>query len=1337
MKARAIVLGVLFLVAAGCGLETPEDLGVPRIGTTHAGMIPADVTSADGVGDALPLEDTGVVLVDPPSGSPAGGDIVFVEGWGFTESVKVYFDEYPATEVFYVNSKKLRVVTPAHALGKADVNVWWPSGTTRTLAGGFVYTSPLKIEGVEPNLGPIAGGTPVKVTGAGFTPDAKLVIGRRLAMSIEVVNENTILAITPPGEEGGPVDVLLSSELGTVQAKRAFTFSVAPVLQSVEPAAGRGGDEVVLRGRWLATVTKVLVGNQEAEVVSKANDKVRVRIPEGSGLVPVTVTGTWGWDRLDEGFLYLGPAGSQIGSKVIPASGSAEGGDRVTVVACDGVTSSSGAVDPSVLFGGKQAEVLERDEEQCAVVVRTPSGSGLVDVKVGSEVLAKAFTYLDVIAIESLTPASGDAGGGTKVVLKGKRLPADAQVMIGPFPALNVKVVSDEEIELVTPPGSPGMVDVSIYSSQGQALLRNGYVFTVKKAEIYAVRPNYGSQSGGTQVEILGAGFVPTSPVLFAANQAREIQVASYSRIVARAPVAEVGTVTVQVGTPTGMARLENAYTYFNPMASQGGVWGDSVDGAVNVTVLDAYTWEGLEEASVVLGSDVTTPYKGQTDARGQVTLSSLTLRGPVDVHAYRPGWDAASVIQTDGENVTVYLIPDNPPSTGTTEPGEELLPGSITGRLSGLNKYVVLPPGSCSDVETGGDGLCEACGTDRQCPVGLECLEMEKGRFHCSRSCEAGEPECPEGYTCSPMGSSGSVCAPSQGKREAHCQITTAYMYKSLYDDGVQVIESDGEYLMDSRLGEVAVVCLGGYTDRKTGVFHPLAMGVRRHINVPPGTNVPDQDIQLDIPLNRSLRLRMDSPPSFENYSGEYRVEGYLELGSDGYFPLPDSFAGLSPDDLVLNSMPQALAGELYDARYVFVGGAYTTIGEQSPYSVVYTVDVTELDSAGVALSWDGPFEERVDCPPLEFNGVASRGSEAMLAGAKGRMVRYAEGEFRAEPSVTGDDWEGIEALPDGSWIAVGKRGAVGRKDEGNWHSLGSVTDGDLRDVAGESAGDWVAVGAHRFVLSTGGVITVESISGDLYGVERTAGGAYVMVGAAGTILQYNGGWSRLDAPTQGDLNDVAAFADGSLVVGGVDGVYRRTQAGPWENLAAPAGLEIRRIRGLSGGDFLVAGGSGAVYRYTEVAGWEPVEIPKGLRSTDVATLESGESMVVGTPALLITPFLPFPTFRSPLEGGGMKKLLLDWIYKEDYDYIGVYNISITDKYGASMWRLIMKGTETRVRLPDFDLWLGQSPIRGGEKRVRFYSGYAPYFNISHFDLTDLSTFDWGSFVYDIVHFQ
>ena len=916
--------------------------------------------------------------------------------------------------------------------------------------------------------------------------------------------------------------------------------------------------------------------------------------------------------------------------------------------------------------------------------------------------------------------------------------PEGVQVLVGPFPAVNLERASEAELRFVTPPGSPGLVDISVIGASGTAVKRGAYLYTVKKGEIYAVRPNYGSQAGGTQVEIIGAGFSPTSPVYFDITAGVDVRVAGYGRIVARTPVSTVRTVPVKVGTSSGMVRLENAFSYFDPTAGQGGVWGSEIDGAVNVTVVDAYTWEGVPGVSVVLGSDVSTPMKGVTDARGQVTLSQLRLGGPQDVHAYRLGWDAASVIQTDGENVTVYLIPSNPPSTGPTEPPPTLDPGRVEGSLGGLNKYVILPPGSCGNVTEYIEGLCTPCSPQNRCPSGLSCMELEKGRFYCSRGCGGVEEEvCPEGYTCSPMGAEGSVCAPEQGRREARCELSTPYMSRSLFEDDYQATGLDGTFSMESRLGEVAVICVGGYTDLLTGEFHPVSMGVKRNINVAPGATISDLNIALNIPLNRSLRLRLDSPPSFSNYSGEYRVDAYLDLGSDGYYALTDNFTGLLPSDLVLRNLPESLTGDLYDAQYVFVGGAHTVIGKQSPYSIVYATDIYELDSPGVAIVSGGEVEERLDLPPWELTGIAVSGEEALLVGAGGRVVRYSGGTFRTEPSVTRDDWHAVSVLGDGAWMAVGSRGAAGQKVAGQWRSLGSLTDGELRDVAGQDSENWLAVGAQRVALGQMGEVVVELVAADLRAVELRKDGSYVMVGARGAMLSYDGSWGVLEGPGDSDLLDVLELSDGRLVVSAEDDVFREKVGGGWESLAAPGGLVGRRLLESSEGALYAAGAPGGLYRYEEAFGWSFVPIPRGLFSMDVGEGQAGELLVVGTPALLLTPFLPFPIFRSPVHEGGMVKLLLDWRYEVEDPPVGVYSMSITEQYGRAMWRVIAPGGLTRIRLPDFGLWLGHGPISGGEKRLRFQSGYAPWFNISRFDYSDMSTYDWGSFVYDIIHFD
>jgi hypothetical protein len=79
-----------------------------------------------------------------------------------------------------------------------------------------------------------------------------------------------------------------------------------------------------------------------------------------------------------------------------------------------------------------------------SVSVTTPSGRSAVGP-------FSAYTY---IALESISPTGGPRSGSTKVILRGSGLNGIDTLWFGDRPATDFKVVSDHEIEAVTPPGS-------------------------------------------------------------------------------------------------------------------------------------------------------------------------------------------------------------------------------------------------------------------------------------------------------------------------------------------------------------------------------------------------------------------------------------------------------------------------------------------------------------------------------------------------------------------------------------------------------------------------------------------------------------------------------------------------------------------------------------------------------------------------------------------------------------------------------------------------------------------------------------------------------------------
>ncbi|MBK9963428.1 MAG: IPT/TIG domain-containing protein [Holophagales bacterium] len=77
--------------------------------------------------------------VAPASGSIAGGTLVALSGEGFGAGTRVTVGGAPPQSVELLDARTLRIRTPAHAAGPADVAITNPDGATDSLPGAFRY----------------------------------------------------------------------------------------------------------------------------------------------------------------------------------------------------------------------------------------------------------------------------------------------------------------------------------------------------------------------------------------------------------------------------------------------------------------------------------------------------------------------------------------------------------------------------------------------------------------------------------------------------------------------------------------------------------------------------------------------------------------------------------------------------------------------------------------------------------------------------------------------------------------------------------------------------------------------------------------------------------------------------------------------------------------------------------------------------------------------------------------------------------------------------------------------------------------------------------------------
>jgi hypothetical protein len=94
------------------------------------------------------------------------------------------------------------------------------------------------VTGVSPNTGAAFGGTPVTITGTGFSNGTTSVMfGGSPAASYSVVDDNTITAVSP-AHASGPVDVTVTTAMGTSVISAADVFTFGCNTASLTPSSG-------------------------------------------------------------------------------------------------------------------------------------------------------------------------------------------------------------------------------------------------------------------------------------------------------------------------------------------------------------------------------------------------------------------------------------------------------------------------------------------------------------------------------------------------------------------------------------------------------------------------------------------------------------------------------------------------------------------------------------------------------------------------------------------------------------------------------------------------------------------------------------------------------------------------------------------------------------------------------------------------------------------------------------------------------------------------------------------------------------------------------------------
>jgi hypothetical protein len=1291
----------------------------------------------------------------------SGGARVTITGTGFEQGMVVHFGEVAGTYVLVIDDERLNVDVPPHEPGLVDVTVDRADAMSATLAQAFLYRSPIQLTDVSPSEGLIAGGDLMTITGEHFNGDTRILVGGRQLIGAQLVDAQTIIGQLPSRLKGwhGYVDVIASDGFEQRTLTRAFRYHDSLEVAWISPTSGStaGGTYITLYGTGLHERSVVRIDGVVAEVLpAGAGDVLTLRVPPGHhGPVDIEVQDPQQTLTLPQAFVYVDP--DEVEDVAVigawPDVADTAGGSQVALTVT-GLPGDASRDNVSVTINDVEASVLEVRPAEHLVVVSIPSGLvGPATIKITTEDGALsndvALYYEVGLHVDTFSPGVVLPESEATVMFLGRGFDAETLVWVDGV-AATPGLVTGESMSVLMPHCSPGRADILITSGARRLRIPAGIACRKQdEPRALAVSTADAARAGGRLMRLFGEGFSSLSaPPTIAINgdSVADVAIIDDAEIRFTAPAGGLGQMSVDARE---LGMLAMSFERFDPTSSYGGAWGGPMSEALNVTVLDMFTGQPVEGAFVTLWDDASTPYQGRTDVNGELTLSGPQMRAPQMVTASKMLYTTGSIVDFDARNATVLIIPlttapPAPPGPGDLGP-QELPDGTLAGEVVTVDKFMLPPPGECDPKLANGSiasdsDLCRPCETDADCDdPGARCVNLGQEGLRCTTACTT-EADCPEGFMCTGVGGGGIQCLPRPGDKGVWCGTTVEDVFSV---EGAQFGGFSADpttYTFDASPGEHAVVCLGGFTNPDTGVFKPVLMGVRRHVFSMPGDFVGQQDLILDIPLNRSLRMRLDDPPTGPGAMNQHRINIFLDLGPDGVFPMPQQVIGEDVVDVIdLPGFPAAFDGSLYDASYSIYASAVlpeTLTGMSGTGSYTLHTDITSvhddavfevfeagaqvtatgirhdvraMDGAGGTwawavgdngkiLAWDGTWWGLQQAPTKEtLHDVYVRSTvDVWAAGERGTVVHWDGLIWRTlevPDEVALANWWAIKGHDDGTLWLAGDKG-VWEVTDGLWSpvDLGAgVSPSAVRSI-------WVAGADEAWFVGEGGLIrqvsggqpkTLDVAGTDLNAIDGVDGEVWA-VGERGRILRYNGEvWFDYLPVTLRDLHAVHAPATEDAWVTGDAGTVLRWDGEQW------------RI-------------------HTEV---EHVDL-RGAHVTG-----EGRVLIGGVHVLVIGPFLRTPVTDNPRRESTMNGGELAWTIEPSHPASFTY-LQMTESQGFPFWILMVDGARSTVPLPDLFAMQGLTAIWPGTGFLRFVRVYAPNFNIDSHDNSMLSQFYWRSWV-------
>jgi len=463
----------------------------------------------------------------------------------------------------------LTITSNSGSAGSNTVQVTWTAsplspGTFQGFQFDYIGRSvPPHVSGINPQSGPINGGTPITLTGSNFGIDAldlvTVSIGALACNPFIYVSPSQITCTTPPGSPGpaNPTVVVSSSLARPNTFDLSFNYIAPPAnVTGISPPIGlfNGGDLVTLTGTFLGInlndIQSIMFGPSPCNPTAWFNATqiqcvTTAAAAPGPVIIDVIITTSGGLDGTASvpWIYYAQPPVVTFVTGTI--KGPIGGGSNFTV---GGNFLGTDANDVRIYVGTVQCasqNYVDPTTVSCITGVSMLGGFMPIRVQTTSSnvVIVSSFNFQYVRAAPSIlnvSPSAGVYAGGQNITITGVRVGqsiSDASVKIGTIPCSIISVTGDTTVICTTGPasaaGSFRVILTTVSSDNASSSEVVNFQYYQPPASVTGVSPSQGPAAGGTLLNITGSnlGLNPSDSTVRIAGVICTVQTASPSAI--------------------------------------------------------------------------------------------------------------------------------------------------------------------------------------------------------------------------------------------------------------------------------------------------------------------------------------------------------------------------------------------------------------------------------------------------------------------------------------------------------------------------------------------------------------------------------------------------------------------------------------------------------------------------------------------------------------------------------------------------------------------------------------------------------------------------------------